>query len=226
MRRSFDSQFNRLQVVLFCLFVTFALIAVAPQALAHEDGEPVVVEIDVIDGALSLGNEPYFTPEEYETFSDFERELIRSADLHINLAQAASTPKDTEGNVVQAPTFFEWKSRDGSLSFTDREKQVPVLYRTSGAVAERKWSDLDAKVTIPEPGDLRGVKAELKRLRTLNAELPINQNRLAPTCTGPVTVTSKRVDVGDYNTRLFYVTDECGRVRTVTGYYPNIQINR
>jgi hypothetical protein len=97
MRRSFDSQFNQLQVVLFCLLVVFALVAIAPQALALDaDGTTAIERVDT----------------------------------------------------VPPTTYLEWKAKDGSLSFTDREKHIPVLYRTSGAVIERKWSDLDVRVTI------------------------------------------------------------------------------
>jgi len=45
-------------------------------------------------------------------------------------------------------------------------------------------------------------------------------------CKGHVLVTSQRIQDGDYNRRIYIVTDECGKTTSVTPFNPSVQINR
>ncbi len=69
------------------------------------------------------------------------------------------------------------------------------------------------------------LEARLAHLREVNAVETQPRQRLRD-CTGHVTVTSQRVQDGDFNRRLFTVFDECGQVVSVTRSRPDVQINR
>ena len=147
------------------------------------------------------------------------RSLLLSVTLAATMILVASS--------APAGEFYQWTDRDGTVNLTDDVKRIPKAYQASAV--KRDFADVDVAVTemvIPAAEYDAAVKAGLERLRALNANLSLNLNRRDERCTGPVTVTSRRVDVGDYNRRLYYVTDECGRTSTVTPFSPDVQINR
>ena len=123
---------------------------------------------------------------------------------------------------------YRWVTEDGSISFADDEKQVPKRNRESATVVDLKTIGLE-KLTPTKAADTAeeaaALTSRLERLRTSNATPSVNPNRLTD-CSGHVTVTSERIQVGDHNRRVFIATDECGRVTSVTPFYPEVQINR
>jgi len=123
---------------------------------------------------------------------------------------------------ADAGDFYQWTDSSGAISFTDDAKQIPAKYKTKAV--ERDFADLSVKKVTPEntSGDTAALDSRLARLREANALPP----RPARECEGHVTVTSDRIQVGDYNTRVFIVRNECGETVSVTPFYPSVQVNR
>jgi hypothetical protein len=124
---------------------------------------------------------------------------------------------------AQAGEFYQYTTVDETISFTDREKAVPQAYKANAV--KRNTSEIDVKLTPYKAADTAANTAALAdRLVALRAQpVPV---RTVATCTGHVLVTSQRIQVGDYNRRIFVATDECGQTRSVTSFYPDVQINR
>jgi hypothetical protein len=116
-------------------------------------------------------------------------------------------------------TVYGWVSSDGVESFTDNDKAVPAKYledveviTLNGIKGYEKFS------VITESVDQTAWLAHLRHVNTVVVEPDF--------CKGHILVTSQRIQVGDYNRRIYVVTDECGKTTSVTSYPPNVQINR
>jgi hypothetical protein len=116
----------------------------------------------------------------------------------------------------QAGDFFQWEDHAGNLAFTDNPKHVPPTHKPHAV--ERSWKELDVI-----PVTLVVKQPDVVPLTSSRRE--VNSNRLSD-CTGPITVTSERRQFDEYNRRIFIVTNECGRVTSVTTEYPSLRINR
>ncbi len=119
-----------------------------------------------------------------------------------------------------AGDFYQYTNSDGVIAFTDNRNRIPEAFASEAV--ERTFAELRQTTgTQITPHNTRGpvlVPAGV-------ADLPVSRTRLND-CTGHVTVTSVRRQVGDYNRRFIVATDECGRTISVTPHYPNVQINR
>ncbi len=139
-----------------------------------------------------------------------------------------------------ARDFYQWVDVDGIHNFTDVNlaqkggpiASVPEAYRSQ--VERRSFDELDfrfaraTKTTTTESVDSSALAFErLRYLRVVNADLMhLGNPNLLTDCTGPVTITSARVQEGDHNRRLYTTTDECGRVVSVTSTETRVQILR
>jgi len=127
-------------------------------------------------------------------------------------------------------SFYQWTNpTSGSVEFTDNVKRIPESFQA--AAVKRSFEDVAKNVAIT-PTSMSAedyyaaVSRGLERYRAIAAtRTPVNPNSLND-CTGPAVVTSQRMQQGDYNRRIYFVTDECGRTSTVSPYAPVVQINR
>ncbi len=131
-------------------------------------------------------------------------------------------------NDSQAQTL-EWVDNHGGIHYTDSEKKVPEGFRDRVQISDLGGIEDYAKKSAVSFEDERGyeerMSARLQHLREVNAVAVINPNLLND-CSGFVSTRKIRVQEGDYNRSKIVVIDECGRVVSVTGQYPEIQINR
>jgi hypothetical protein len=126
---------------------------------------------------------------------------------------------------AQAGEFYQYTTVDETISFTDREKAIPKAYKANAV--KRDTSEIDVKLTAGKALDAALYRASLAdRLADLRARSAARRAPAVEACAGHVLVTSQRIQVGDYNRRIFVATDECGRTRSVTSFYPDVQINR
>jgi len=126
---------------------------------------------------------------------------------------------------AQAGEFYQYTTGDGTVSFTDNEKLVPKAFKATAV--KRNTAEVDMKLTATKAADTAAYKAGLDaRLAELQARRAARRAPAVEACAGHVLVTSHRIQDGDYNRRIFIATDECGRTRSVTSFYPDVQINR
>lgn len=126
---------------------------------------------------------------------------------------------------AQAGEFYQYTTVDETISFTDREKAVPQAYKANAI--KRDTAEVDVALTLTKAADTAAYRAGLAdRLATLQARRDARRAPAVEACPGHVLVTSQRIQVGDYNRRIYIATDECGRTITVTPFNPNVQINR
>lgn len=123
---------------------------------------------------------------------------MRTLSLLIALVAILSASK------VEAGDFYQWTTEDGTVSFAENAKDIPKRYQATAQ--ERTFAEVAAKVH------------ETPILVTPKVHFPspaapevVNPNRLDD-CTGPVTVTTERRQVGDYNRTFYVMKDECGFV--------------
>ena len=132
--------------------------------------------------------------------------------------------------LADGPTqALKWVDAAGVIAFTDDTEMVPEKYRADVEIIALTGLENLKRATIPdsegEAAYAAGLEERLAYFRQVNANSPVNPNRLND-CTGHVLVTSQRMQLGDYNRRIFFATDECGRTRSVTSFSPDVQINR
>ena len=122
--------------------------------------------------------------------------------------------------VADSPTtVYKWVDSEGVASYTDNDKAVPAKYledvetvTLNGIKGYEKFS------TVTVSADHTAWLAHLREVNTVVAEPDY--------CKGHVLVTSQRIQDGDYNRRIYIVTDECGKTTSVTPFNPSVQINR
>ncbi len=124
-------------------------------------------------------------------------------------------------------TAYGWVDSYGVESFTDRDEAVPAKYledvesvTLDGIEGYEKLTSYKAADTLAYRAGLADRLAELRSRRGRAPEPAVEA------CDGHILVTSQRIQDGDYNRRIFVVTDECGRTASVTSHYPDVQINR
>ena len=102
--------------------------------------------------------------------------------------------------------FYTWTEDSGAVAFTDEPNQVPEKFKASAQ--EGSWADVqtkvDAKTSVVDPDVWSRPAAPLPPL----VEEP-NPN-LTDECDQVPLITSRRVQVGDYNRELFFAFDSCG----------------
>ena len=121
-----------------------------------------------------------------------------------------------------ASPMWCWTTEDSVLSCTDTEKNIPARYKDQAEVVETENLATERITPHSTAGHADELTARLARLRQVNAPAP----KPVRECEGHVTVTSDRIQVGEYNSRVFIVKNECGETVSVTPFYPDVQINR
>ena len=121
---------------------------------------------------------------------------------------------------AEAGDFYQYTNSDGVIAFTDNQNRIPEAFASEAV--ERTFAELrqttGAQIT---PHNTTGPVF----VPSGAPDLPVSRTRLRD-CTGHVLVTSQRIQVGDFNRRIYIATDECGRTSTVTPFNPDVQINR
>lgn len=128
-------------------------------------------------------------------------------------------------NSAQSIEFYHWVDENGTLVYTDDPKLIPINYLDS--VVKRDTQELTMGIEDQFPQS-EEVTTRLNHLRQLRSEVGPNPNRLND-CTGFVAVHKIRMREGkyeEYDRTKVVAIDECGRVVSVSGQYPEIRINR
>jgi hypothetical protein len=129
--------------------------------------------------------------------------------------------------VVPAGSFYQWENERGTYSATDALKNVPTNYReqavlrTFAAVRQATQAQVTpmaepAVVRIPTLRPFAGVDP-------MPLFAPAHTERVE--CDQPVTVESRRVQQGRYNRTLYFVTNSCGELISVTPQTPWVDIS-
>jgi len=141
----------------------------------------------------------------------------------LNLLTAPAHSEET----AQAGSFYQWTDINGDFAASDSLKSVPASYRESARL--RTFAEVreatQAQVTpMSEPAFVR-----IPTLRPFAGVDPMPL--LAPTHTGreecdqPIRVESRRVQQGSYNRTLYFVTNGCGEVVSVTPQTPWVDVS-
>lgn len=151
--------------------------------------------------------------------------LMFALGIGVALLVAAS-----ESHADEPPAVVHmYVTSDGIVSFTDDPEAVLEKYRDEAETVQVDGLvDYERGTTTNPIASERyalALEARLAHLRQVNAKPPVNPNRLND-CSGHVTVRKVRVQEGPYNRAKMVATDECGRVISVTGQYPEVRINR
>jgi len=125
--------------------------------------------------------------------------------------------------VADGPTtVYKWVDSDGVQSFTDSDEAVPAKYLEDVEVISlngiKGYEKFSTTLESTYAADLEARLAHLREANTVVVKPEF--------CKGHVLVTSQRIQDGDYNRRVYVVTDECGKTTSVTSAYPDVQINR
>ena len=120
-----------------------------------------------------------------------------------------------------AGEIFRYETKDGVVSFTDSEKRIPAAYRdvTEKVALEGEFKNFD-RLTIST------VKYGVPHLHLTPLLASAENQNGVDECTGHVSVTSERHQLGDFNRTIYFVHDECGELVSVTFYQPKVRINR
>jgi hypothetical protein len=122
---------------------------------------------------------------------------------------------------AQAGEIFRYVTNDGTISFTDDVKRIPLAYKdvaeTVVLEGEFKWFD---SLTIST------VKYEVPHIHLMPLRASAENLNGADECTGHVSVTSERRQFGDFNRTIYLVHDECGELVSATFYQPEVRINQ
>ncbi len=227
----FNTQFNRLQWMLFVIIVLAAL-SVSPPTMAEDflssDGKEVRLRVthgqSVIPGLLlglsatkmgkaaDRAESPAFTPREYEDYMALAEAAAGSLRLNAEELRIEPGPR----------TFFQWVDRYGTLNFTDDLKRIPALYTPAGGVIyyERKFTDVDAKMAVAD-------QAKKPRIRK-----PPVPERVGDECQWQPTHVSKewsRVRGPEnhmYRRLVTTVIEGCGAVTYRGTASPSVQLGR
>ena len=117
---------------------------------------------------------------------------------------------------VQAGDIFRYVTTEGTVSFTDSEKKIPMLYKPSA-----------------EEVVLGGAFQSFNRLTivTVTPEIKIpvvveEESTSTDTCAGAVTVTRERRQFEDFNRTVYLAHDECGNLISETFFKPSVKVGR
>ncbi len=122
-----------------------------------------------------------------------------------------------------ADTFYQYTDDHGVLSLTDDPERIPErYYEPVNRVLVRSWEILRA-TTRPQWTPHSTNHPVSKWDPVSSPERNPNRERK---CTGHTTITTKRVQDGEYNREVYVVTNRCGRVVSVTPYPPEMTIRR
>ena len=146
--------------------------------------------------------------------------------MGLALLSLASEPAHSE-ETARAGSFYQWTDINGNFAASDSLKSVPASYRESARL--RTFAEVreatQAQVTpIAEPAFVR-----IPTLRPFAGVDPMPL--LAPAHTGreecdqPIRVESRRVQQGSYNRTLYFVTNSCGEVVSVTPQTPWVDVS-
>lgn len=129
-------------------------------------------------------------------------------------------PVQTETPVdAFAGTFFQYTDDHGVLSFAGVLEDVPEKYQDQ--TLELTWKALH------EAADSHWTPQSTKQPAVTFWATSGQPERPAPKkCSGHLTVTSKRVQEGEYNREVWIAVDRCGKVVSVTPYPPKMVIPR
>jgi hypothetical protein len=123
---------------------------------------------------------------------------------------------------AHAGEIFRYVTSDGTVSFTDDVKRIPAAYKD---VAETVVLEGEFK----EFGRLSVITVDPTDLTSLVATKLVNRDfhrAFVSTCDGHISVTSERVQFGDFNRTVYYVYDECGKLVSTTFSQPEVYIGR
>lgn len=108
-----------------------------------------------------------------------------------------------------AGDFIQFTAPDGSIAFTDDAKRVP---KAATDVTERTWEEVRENTrprTTVVPASEVAVVVPQTRTGTGVDVIEANPNRQRD-CTGPLTVTKTRRQVGEYNRTFWLAFNRCG----------------
>ncbi len=116
---------------------------------------------------------------------------------------------------AHAGDIFRYVTGEGTVSFTDSMKKIPMLYKPSAEEivfggAFQNFDRLTIVTVVPE----------------IRASVVLETVVEVPLCGGTVSVTSERRQFGDFSRRVFLVHDECGKLVSETLFQPVLRISR
>ncbi len=133
--------------------------------------------------------------------------------------------------VAHAGEIFRYVDSYGVVSFTDNEKRIPAAYKD---VAEKII--LEGEYRLSTTFASSRSRLDLRHYAVVEADATILPDARPDTenpvsvfnepCTGAVTVTSERRQLGDFNRTVYRVHDECGNLVSETFSQPKVSIER
>ena len=128
-----------------------------------------------------------------------------------------------------AGQIFRYVTTDGTVSFTDTEKNIPSMYKdTAETVAfEGEFKKFDRLSIIMDPiTEPITVPAPLLSKLVNRDFFDRDFDRAFVVCSGHISESSERVQFGDFNRTVYYVYDECGNLISATFSRTDVQIGR
>ena len=124
-----------------------------------------------------------------------------------------------------AGEIFRYVTNDGTVSFTDRENNIPTMYRdiSEKIVLEGTFKDFSRLSVVTMDPITKPITVPVPLLSKLaNRDF----DRAFVVCSGHISESSERVQFGDFNRTVYYVYDECGNLISATFSRTDVQIGR